>query len=96
MGSLAPAVTIALAAYRYREARDAALRTWRDIDKGDRARDTREFSEEIQVAEISPPLRHAARSLTRATPVKNHRVELPPELLQNILLSLRRRRNPIR
>jgi hypothetical protein len=62
MRSLASAVTITLGAYRYRKARDAAHRTWRDIGKGDRARDTREFSEEIQVAEMSPLLRLAARS----------------------------------
>ena len=43
-----------------------------------------------------PLLRLAdASDSTRAKPVKNRRVELPPALLQNIVLSLRRRRNPI-
>ena len=56
----------------------------------------RETGREIQVVKMSPLLCLAARSPTRATPAKNHRVELPPELLQNIVLSLRRKRNPIR
>ena len=91
MGSLASTVTITLAANQYREARDAALRTCRDI--GARYAQT-EFSEEIQVAEMSPLLRYAARSPTPGNSAsKTTWLSCYPNCY--IVLSLRCRKNPI-
>ena len=97
MRSLASTVTITLGANQYREARDAALRTCRDIGKEDRTRiRANGILRGDPGAEMSPLLRYAARSPTPGElGVKNRVVELLPELLQNIVSSLPCRKNPI-
>jgi hypothetical protein len=47
------------------------------------------------MTEMTPVLRRAARRRPGEPAVKNHRLELPPELPQDIVVSLRCRKNMI-